>query len=106
MSEKLLVEEARRRRAVFKDLWRHLERLHRIVKDLDPEAQVYLFGSVERGDNLLSSDIDVLIVSKLRPETVLARLWSEGVKEPFEIHVIREEQLPLYNRKTRLKPLT
>lgn len=106
MFEDLIVHEARRRVEIFKNLSKYLEVIVRAVKELDGEARVYLFGSVVEGRNPLSSDIDVLVVTKLKPGEVLAALWSKGIKSPFEIHVVDEEMFKVYERRTKLVELT
>lgn len=73
-----------------------------MVKQLDRDAKVYLFGSVAEGRHLLSSDIDILIVTEKPPEEVLAVLWSYGVKDPFEIHIATKEMLEYYKRRAKL----
>ena len=88
MSEKILVEEARRRAEIFKNLPRYLRIIMKTVKELDKDAELYLFGSVAEGKHLLSSDIDILVVTDLPPAEVLSALWNQGIKDPFEIHVI------------------
>ena len=96
MSEKILIREARRRREIFKNLQRYLDRIRETVKSIDKEARVYLFGSVARGEHVLISDIDVLIVSRLEPSRVIASLREAGFEEPFEFHVVDEERAELY----------
>lgn len=100
--DKLIVEEARRRAEVFRRLDEYLKAIARAVKELDENAEVYLFGSVAEGRHLLSSDIDVLIVTDVQPGVVLAKLWEKGVKEPFEIHVTSKERLGLYKGRAKL----
>ncbi len=100
------MKEARRRREVFNNLDKYLGEIVRIVKEVDEDAQLYLFGSVVEGRNLLSSDIDVLIVTNKKPGEVIAKLWSNGVVEPFEIHVIDKELLEIYRRHGTLKKIT
>ena len=102
MSERLLVEEARRRRRVFRDLDRYLRVIVRVVRELDPDARAYLFGSVAEGRHLYSSDIDVLVVTDRPPGEVLAELWRRGIGDPFEIHVVTEDMLEAYRRRGRL----
>ena len=101
-SKKLLVKEARRRAEVFKNLDKYLRIIAEVVKKLDPEAKAYLIGSVAEGRHLLSSDIDVLIVTKLPPGKILSELWRAGIKDPFEIHVTPKNQLKKYSEKTKL----
>jgi predicted nucleotidyltransferase len=70
---------------------------------IDPEAEVYLFGSVAEGRHLYSSDVDVLIVTKgLRPGEMIAFLKEEGFDDPFEIHVVDRSVLELYERRSKL----
>ncbi len=47
-------------------LWEIRERVLRVLEGLSEElgADVYLFGSYARGDHLLDSDVDVLVVSE------------------------------------------
>jgi len=94
--EKLLVEEARRRAEVFKNLNRYLRIIYQTVKELDENAETYVFGSVVEGKSLISSDIDILVVTSHQPEHVISKLWKKGIKEPFEIHVVDKEKLKFY----------
>ncbi|MGC9072335.1 MAG: nucleotidyltransferase domain-containing protein [Acidilobus sp.] len=98
----MLLEDARRRAEVFSRLKDYLRKAVEVVKGLDPSAEVYLFGSVAEGRWLLSSDIDVLIVTDLRPEVVISRLWEAGLSDPFEFHVIERGWLDAYRRRARL----
>ena len=102
MSEKILVKEARRRAEIFKNLPRYLRMIVKTVKELDKGAELYLFGSVAEGKHLLSSDIDILVVTDLQPAEVLSALWSRGIKDPFEIHVITREMVEVYRKRGRL----
>ncbi len=102
MSEELLIKEARRKAEVFRNLSKYLEVIVKTVKELDSRAEVYLFGSVAEGKYLLSSDIDVLVVTNLRPTEVLPILWERGIKDPFEVHVVTKEELELYRRRSYL----
>jgi len=100
--EELLVEEAKERKRIFENLSMYLERIVEVVKRLDPEAEVYLFGSVAEGRFLLSSDIDVLVVTRVSPGRVLAELWVNGIKEPFEIHVVDKKLLEIYEKRSKI----
>ncbi|GAY25600.1 DNA polymerase beta subunit [Desulfurococcaceae archaeon AG1] len=100
--EEFLVREAKRRAEIFSNLDKYLRKIVEIVTRLDPGAEVYLFGSVAEDRHLLSSDIDVLVVTKISPGEVLASLWREGIKDPFEIHVITADLLDIYKRRAKL----
>ncbi|MEM4826730.1 MAG: nucleotidyltransferase domain-containing protein [Desulfurococcaceae archaeon] len=102
MSEKLLVKLAKHRAEVFRNLEHYLKVIVKAVKELDEKAEVYLFGSVAEGTYTLSSDIDVLVVTDQSPENVLMKLWEKGIKDPFEVHIIRREMLDLYKRRSKL----
>jgi len=92
-SRDLFVEEAKRRAEIFRNLGRRLRAIAGMVRELDNEAEVYLFGSVAEGKHMLSSDIDILVVTNRKPGETLATLWSKGVKEPFEMHVVTKDML-------------
>jgi predicted nucleotidyltransferase len=100
--EKLLINEAKRRREIFENLDEYLKKIVEIVKKLDSNAELYLFGSVAEGKYLLSSDIDILVVSNLHPGKIIAELWSNGIDDPFEIHVITRNMLETYKKRAKL----
>lgn len=102
MSERLLVEEARRRKEIFSNLNKYLKIIEDVVKTMDSNAEVYLFGSVAEGKYLLSSDIDILIVTNVKPGTVLAELWKRGIEDPFEVHVVDKELFEAYRKRGKL----
>ncbi|MEM2698939.1 MAG: nucleotidyltransferase domain-containing protein [Ignisphaera sp.] len=101
-SERLLVELARYRAEVFRNLKHYLKIIVETVKELDRGAEVYLFGSIVEGGYTLSSDIDVLVVTGQPPERVLVKLWERGIEDPFEIHVVEREMLPLYRGRSKM----
>ncbi|MEL9990099.1 MAG: nucleotidyltransferase domain-containing protein [Thermoproteus sp.] len=99
MSRDFIVAEWERRRRVLSDLWRYLSALKEAVLELDPDAEVYLFGSAARGDMRPDSDVDVLVVSDRyggdlrRIAELLVRVEERlGVTGIFEIHVATREQ--------------
>jgi len=87
---------------MFENLEKHLRTIVETVRQLDGNARVYLFGSVAEGRYTLSSDIDVLIVTRVKPAEVIAALWRRGVEDPFEIHVVNEDTLEVYRRRAKL----
>ena len=100
-----MVEEALRRRKIFENLDKYLETLVKVVKELDSSAEVYLFGSVAEQKHLLTSDVDVLVLTKLKPEEVISRLWEHGIEDPFEIHVRKPRDIEAYGKRTKLVKL-
>lgn len=64
------------------------KRVKDVVHSIDPNARVYVFGSVVRGDYTASSDIDLLVVTlntKLKYDIMVA-VYKE-VEAPVELHV-------------------
>ena len=102
MSLDILVERALMRREAFRKLNERLKTIRDVVHKLDPKAEVFLFGSVAEGKHNYSSDIDVLVVTRLSPAKVLSELWKAGIKEPFEIHVHPPEKVAIYKNRAKL----
>ena len=102
MSEELLVKEAMRRREIFRNLPKYLRIILETVKLIDEKAEIYLFGSVAEERHIMSSDIDVLIVSSKSPQEIIPKLWERGIGDPFEIHVVSRERLEAYAKRSRL----
>lgn len=96
MSERLLIREARRRERIFKNLDRYLKKLKKEMKKLDENSRLFLFGSVLRSEHVLMSDIDVLILTDLKPKEVIAKLRKTGFDEPFEFHVVDKKGYEVY----------
>ncbi len=102
MSHELIVEEAIRRQRIFNNLKEYLQTIKMTVRKMDPEAEVYLFGSVAENRYTYSSDIDILIVTRMEPAKVHLELWKTGIKDPFEIHVQPPEGLNPYKDRGKL----
>ncbi|MEM3692595.1 MAG: nucleotidyltransferase domain-containing protein [Candidatus Bathyarchaeia archaeon] len=96
MSDEILIKRALTRQKAFKNLKKNLKKIKKIVVNIDPDAEVFLFGSVAGGRYNYSSDIDILIVTKMEPKIIHAELWKRGIKEPFEIHIQPREKAYLY----------
>ncbi|MEM2344857.1 MAG: nucleotidyltransferase domain-containing protein [Thermoproteota archaeon] len=94
--EELLIREAVKREEVFRNLPELLKRIKKVMSEADGESRVFLFGSVLRGEHVLTSDIDVLILTKLKPCEIIAKLRKEGFDEPFEFHVTDEKTFGFY----------
>ncbi|MEM1551224.1 MAG: nucleotidyltransferase domain-containing protein [Candidatus Bathyarchaeia archaeon] len=70
MSTRILVEIALKRREVFRRLPNYLKIIKDTARRLDPEAEVYMFGSVAGKNFNYSSDIDILIITRTQPANV------------------------------------
>ncbi|MFP3984605.1 MAG: nucleotidyltransferase domain-containing protein [Candidatus Bathyarchaeia archaeon] len=102
MSRELLVKTALKRQKTFRNLSEHLKTIKNTVHKLDPEAETFMFGSVAEKKHNYSSDIDILIITKLHPARVHSELWKAGIREPFEIHVHSPEKAVFYKTRTKL----
>ena len=102
MSHELVVKNALKRQEAFKNLPTHLKTIKETLHKFDPDAEIYLFGSVAEKQHNYSSDIDILIITKLPPANVHAELWKAGIKEPFEIHVHTPKEAILYKSRAKL----
>lgn len=59
-----------------------------IVQGFDPEAEVYLFGSVIKGKITTSSDIDILVVTqRLENKYDMKVAVYQRLDAPIELHV-------------------
>ncbi len=99
MSNEILIEHALKRQRIFKNLKKHLQTLKETVRKLDPQAKIYLFGSVAQRKHNYSSDIDILIITHLKPAKIHAELWRADIKEPFQIHVQTKQKAEFYKTK-------
>jgi predicted nucleotidyltransferase len=102
MSHEILVRNAHKRREAFKNLAEHLKTIKETIHRLDPKAEIYMFGSVAEKKHNYSSDIDILIITKLPPANVHSELWKAGIKDPFEIHVHTPEEASFFLKRTTL----
>ena len=101
-SRELILKYAAKRREVFENLNEYLAKIKKVVKNIDPQAEIYLFGSVAEGNYILSSDIDILIIADKSREKILTELWRNGISDPFEIHIYTAEYLDLFKKRAKL----
>jgi len=85
-----------------------VQKIAETVKELVPNVQVYVIGSVVRGDYVAGSDVDVLVISPNIPEKMIKRGEIKVKIEeklnlpyyhPFEIHILRPEEAKPYLKK-------
>ncbi|MEM2928127.1 MAG: nucleotidyltransferase domain-containing protein [Nitrososphaerota archaeon] len=92
----IFIREAFKREEAFKNLPKLLKEIKKILNEMDKESKIFLFGSVAKNEYVLISDIDVLILTKLKPNEVIAKLRKEGFDELFEFHVMDEKRFNFY----------
>jgi len=70
-----------------------------IVRKIDPNAKVYVFGSVVKGIYTGASDIDILIVTNKigLKYKMMVEVYRE-VEAPVELHIVTENQKKWYMR--------
>ncbi|MEM1947588.1 MAG: nucleotidyltransferase domain-containing protein [Candidatus Caldarchaeum sp.] len=105
MSEKLLIEEAMRRREIFANLEKYLREIKHAATEVDENAEIYLFGSVAEGRHSLVSDIDILIVTNKDHAAMRAALLRAGVRPPFEIHIQTPQEARHYMKKAKTQKI-
>jgi len=106
LSYELILYEILSRRNVFNNIDKYLGIIIDVVKRIDENASIYLFGSVAEGKYIVASDIDVLIITRVKPSDILIKLWEAGIGDPFEIHIQPPEKLKYYEKKAYLKRIT
>lgn len=69
-------------------------RVKEIVRRLDSNAEVYVFGSVPRGEFTGASDIDILVVTeRLDLKDKMRVDVYRSIEAPVELHVVSRKQL-------------
>ena len=84
----------------------YAKRIKEIAREALGEAEVYVFGSILRGEaHPMLSDVDILIVSRNAPSDnderarIMARIKREiGELNPFEIHMATPREYEWYKR--------
>ncbi|AKA47945.1 hypothetical protein IX51_01280 [uncultured archaeon] len=94
-----LADRIKRRRDTFENLEAGLGLIKKAAVDLDPHAEVYLFGSTASTGSKIAGDIDVLIVTEMKPDVVITHFWKMGFSDPFEFHVRTADQAAPYFRR-------
>lgn len=71
-----------------------------IIKRIDPNAKIYVFGSVVKGRYTASSDIDILVVTKDigKKYQMKVSVYKE-IEAPIELHVTTPEKFHAWYKK-------
>lgn len=101
----VMVLRAKMVREWNKWIWRVID----VIRELVPDAKVYLIGSVARGEAIGSSDVDLLVVSEHAPEspreqarlkTLIEERAGLPLYHPLEIHFTKPLSASLYLRRS------
>lgn len=106
----LFIESAIKRSQLLKEWKILIHRIVTVIKETIPETEVYVIGSVVRGDSVGGSDVDILVVSRHIPDKPIERAKLKAVIEeklglpyyhPFEIHLLRPSEVEYYLEKSK-----
>ena len=93
--------------------WReYAEKVSKAVRDLIPDAKVYVIGGVAEERTTIYSDIDILIVIKNTDSTTQRKLLIDILERaidtyglpwdaPVELHIVSEERAREYLKHSR-----
>ena len=86
-----------RNREFFDKAFEVAKRIAKKAKEIFDDCEVYIVGSFARGEHKLSSDLDILIVSKEIPKKIKFEWYSKIVKaltndHRVNIHLINKEK--------------
>jgi len=64
----------------------------KIVTEFDPQAEVYVFGSVVRGNYTVASDIDILVITEKTDKKyeIMTRVYR-SIDAPIELHIVTKK---------------
>ncbi|MBS7606162.1 MAG: nucleotidyltransferase domain-containing protein [Candidatus Bathyarchaeia archaeon] len=84
----------------YRNYLKVVKKVKEIVHNIDPNARIFVFGSVIRGTATAMSDIDILVVTKMieRKYDIMVKVYK-AVEENVELHVVTEEVLERWYRR-------
>lgn len=106
----LFMESAIKRNELLRDWKIWVYKIASIAGELIPGVEVYVVGSIARGDNVGGSDVDILVVSEHVPEKPAGRSRLKALVEerlglpyyhPFEIHLLKPDEAEYYIERSR-----
>jgi len=76
------------------------EKVRDVIRSIDPEAKVYVFGSVVEGRYTALSDIDILVITNNinKKYEIMAKVYS-SIEAPIELHITTEELFKRWYRR-------
>jgi len=101
---------ALRRAEMLRDWRTWVQRIAAVARELLPDAEVYVIGSVVRGDQVGGSDVDILVVSQSAPRKAVEKAKIKALIEeklellphhPFEIHLLTPQEAQPYMKRAR-----
>jgi len=104
----VFMDIALRRAEMLRDWRAWTQRIAAAVRELLPDAEVYVIGSVVRGDQVGGSDVDILVVSQSIPRRAIEKAKIKALIEeklglpphhPFEIHLLTPQEAQPYMKR-------
>jgi len=106
----LLINSSLKRARMLREWKMWIQKIAKAVKKLLPNAEIYIIGSIARGDYVGGSDVDILIISPNLPEKASDRAKIKVLLEeelnlpyyhPFEIHLLKPNEAKPYFRRAK-----
>ncbi len=91
----MFAELYKRRKNAFDNINENLKDLLNLIKSVDRNSELYLFGSVLKGNYNYASDIDILIITENK-DIIYNALWNSDYSDPYEFHVKSVEEAKYY----------
>ncbi len=96
---------------MIKNYKNYLKKIVSSIKSILNNSQIFLFGSVLKGDLVAGSDIDILIIADvpkkhLKRADLIAKIEENAglpLSNPFEFHLLTQEELNTWIKIYKLK---
>jgi predicted nucleotidyltransferase len=101
----IILEEAKSRKKYLDNYMFYAKMIKKKAKELLDDAEVYVFGSVVRGNYNPMSDIDIMIVSEKFPDNIIeqakikAKILEDFEPGIFQIHLVKPFEYENWYRK-------
>ncbi len=104
----ILLEVMRERANLLRNWKRLVKEAVEAVKEIYPEARIYITGSIAKDEWIAASDIDLIVVLTHEPSMreaaqIIEHIWEKlklPLIHPLEIHVVGPQGLEKYKRKS------
>lgn len=82
-----------RMREYLKDYMKVAKGVKEIIHEIDPDARIYVFGSIVKGRYTAVSDIDILVITERIEQRFRMKVEVyKRVEAPIELHVTTSEK--------------
>ncbi len=100
----LLLESKIEDEKYYKEPLKYARKIKTRAEELLGKVEVYLFGSIVKGNYTIGSDIDILVVAEEVSNEERGKIRSELLKtvgffSPFEIHLVNKKIFEVWYKK-------